>query len=160
MGNAPFVEASRRNWKGGGAVNGKERGVGTEERPFSGSFLQELEGGRSSKRGGARRWNPGIKGRTRRQVGMHWWFRLVFRGRRVECRRGGALGLVFVELFLSSRRCLLSGRQVVWVVCGGPGRGAKDADGRRRLPALPRSLRTREESAGESSPTVAPRGCR
>ena len=24
-------------------------------------------------------------------------------------------------------------RQVVWVVCGGPGRGAKDADGRRRF---------------------------
>ena len=63
------------------------------------------------------------------RVSMHWWFRLVFRGRRVECRRGGALGLVFVELFLSLRRCLPSGRQVVRVVCGGPGRGAKDADG-------------------------------
>ena len=30
MGNAPFLEASRRNWKGGGAENGEKRGVGTE----------------------------------------------------------------------------------------------------------------------------------
>ena len=30
-GHAPFLEASRRNWKGGGAANGEERGVGTQE---------------------------------------------------------------------------------------------------------------------------------
>ena len=60
------------------------------------------------------------------------------------------MGLVFVELVLSSRWCLLPGRQVVWVVCGGPGRGAKDADGRRRFtnsaaqPAHPEGERRRE----------------
>ena len=29
-GHAPFLEASRRSWKGGGAVNGEERGDGTQ----------------------------------------------------------------------------------------------------------------------------------
>ena len=28
--HAPILEASRRSWKGGGAVNGEERGVGTQ----------------------------------------------------------------------------------------------------------------------------------
>ena len=68
--------------------------------------------------------------------------------------RSSSCALGFVEVvpgvFLSSRWCLLLGRQVVCVVCGGPGRGAKDADGRRRFtssaaqPAHPGGERQRE----------------
>ena len=69
----------------------------------------------------------------------------------IEELRGSSFGLVSSSSgpviaaapWCSSSGCLPSGRRVVRVVCGGPG-----------------SRRAREESAGESSPTVAPRGCR
>ena len=146
--NAPFLEASHRSWKGGGAKNGEERSVET--------------------------W--GIKGRMRRQVEV--FLLLVVSSsslRRTRAlsfvvgrllvvdvfvvvqsfggfvERRGAFGLVVVWGFViaaapwrSSSGCLPSGRRVVRVGCGGPG-----------------SRRAREESAGESSPTIEePRGCR
>ena len=81
--NAPFLEASRRSWKGGGAENGEERSVGT----------------------------GGIKERTRRQVEVFcggrllvaswnvvvllvlWWFGVLV----IEELRGPSFG--GVELF-------------------------------------------------------------
>ena len=81
-----------------------------------------------------------------------------------------SLGLVVVVVVLSSRWCL-----VCYFRHGGFfSLGAKSCvlcavvrvearrtrTGGAALPALPRSMRTREESTGESSPTIAPRGCR
>ena len=42
--NAPFLEASRRNWKGGGAENGEEREVGPQG--IQGQTGRELEEGK------------------------------------------------------------------------------------------------------------------
>ena len=53
----------------GGAINREERGVGTEECLLSGSFPQELEGGRGNKRGGIK----GCMERPRKESWVRWF---------------------------------------------------------------------------------------
>ena len=144
MGNAHFLEASRRSWKWGGAINREERGVGTEERLLSRSFPQELEGGRGDKRGGIK----GRMERPRKESLRESWRVLESLGfggssrRRVKVLASRVVGWksVLVGIFGSwSSSWPVCGEAVrgatrssELAVGGESGRGTRDADGRRR----------------------------